>query len=291
MRWNGTTLLKNSIPGLILLTILLCPAKRMLLAQGAPDNSREPVFLETKRLDNVLVILGVNTFAYPVTLTVEVSGENYNLDRPSPVTVVLNGGQKRRLFRVTVDDRSKPLKINRKYHWFAGNIHASHDDSFIYRLPFETNNSFVLSQGFDGEFSHSGNLKFALDFTMPVGTPVVAARGGIVVERNMNFEAGGPSIGLSERSNFVVLIHDDGTFGVYAHLEKNGVVVEEGDRVRSGEVIAYSGNTGYSSGPHLHFMVTKLQKDGSSISLPIRFKAERGIVTSPEAGQKYTAVE
>ncbi len=54
-------------------------------------------------------------------------------------------------------------------------------------------------------------------------------------------------------ANYVCIYHADGTVANYAHLNTKGVVVKEGDFVNQGQLIAYSGNTGYADGPHLHF--------------------------------------
>lgn len=88
---------------------------------------------------------------------------------------------------------------------------------------------------------------------MPIGTPIVAARGGVVVslENRQSGRTGNPS------GNFVRILHDDGTMGVYLHLQQGSVRVREGQRVTQGQPIARSGNTGNSTGPHLHFVIQR----------------------------------
>jgi murein DD-endopeptidase MepM/ murein hydrolase activator NlpD len=88
---------------------------------------------------------------------------------------------------------------------------------------------------------------------MPEGTPIVAARGGIVVKTE-NQQTGR---GNNPSGNFVRILHDDGTMGVYLHLMKGSVAVNEGGRVAAGTFLARSGNTGNSTGPHLHFVVQR----------------------------------
>jgi murein DD-endopeptidase MepM/ murein hydrolase activator NlpD len=92
-----------------------------------------------------------------------------------------------------------------------------------------------------------------MDIAMPVGTPVIAARAGTVVttENRQNGRGGNPS------GNFVRILHDDGTMGVYLHLHPGSIGVREGQRVTAGVQIALSGNTGNSTGPHLHFAVQR----------------------------------
>ena len=105
---------------------------------------------------------------------------------------------------------------------------------------------------------HSGQ-----DFAVPTGTEVVAVHGGTVVKAGGNGAGDGPAYG-----NAVVVEHGDGTFTQYAHLSEVEVAV--GDEVSTGEVIALSGNTGNSSGPHLHFEVRTTADYGSAID-PMKF--------------------
>ncbi len=88
---------------------------------------------------------------------------------------------------------------------------------------------------------------------MPEGTPIVAARAGMVVKVE-NDQSGR---GKNPSGNFVRILHDDGTMGVYLHLMQGSVNVREGQRVLAGTALARSGNTGNSTGPHLHFVVQR----------------------------------
>jgi murein DD-endopeptidase MepM/ murein hydrolase activator NlpD len=85
----------------------------------------------------------------------------------------------------------------------------------------------------------------------------------------------------------VVIRHEDGTFGQYLHLQKDGALVEVGQHVKAGAVIARSGHTGNSTTPHLHFAVF-VNKDGNlKTSLPIRWKTRDGIVEALTRGHSY----
>lgn len=114
-----------------------------------------------------------------------------------------------------------------------------------------------IDQGFGGSFSHADEQnRYALDLAAPVGTPVLAARDGVVMEVESDFaRAGLDREHDGGRANLVRLLHEDGAMSVYAHLMPDGVLVRVGQRVRAGERIGLSGNTGYSTGPHLHFAV------------------------------------
>lgn len=144
----------------------------------------------------------------------------------------------------------------------------------LVELPFEAGASHPILQGMHGSFSHFGNATHALDFECPEGTTIVAARDGVVVDLEESSSTGCDRPECADQGNFVRLDHGDGTYGVYYHLERDGALVDLGDRVCAGEPIARSGNTGFSSGPHLHFEV----EDALGVSLPL-YVAELGEAT------------
>lgn len=122
-----------------------------------------------------------------------------------------------------------------------------------YPLPWR-GGPFRLTQGANGKYSHfTAKSRYALDIAMPEGTPIVAARAGVVVKMD-NQQVGR---GSHPAGNFVRVLHDDGTMGVYLHLQQGSVAVVVGERVEQGALLARSGNTGNSTGPHLHFVVQR----------------------------------
>lgn len=150
-------------------------------------------------------------------------------------------------------------------------LHTTPDATYLYGLPFQKKKSYKLIQGFNGKFSHQEPpSRYALDFDMPQGAQVCAAREGVVVRVKEDSNEGGPSPKYRGKDNHVVILHEDGTLGYYVHLQYEGALVEAGDRVTRGQVIGLSGNTGYSTRPHLHFVIRKPTKDGP-IAIPFVF--------------------
>lgn len=130
-----------------------------------------------------------------------------------------------------------------------------------------------IDQGYGGAFSHADlQNKYALDFAAEEGTPVIAARGGVVMQVESDFDKAGLNREkYGGRANFVRIVHDDGTMALYAHLKTEGVIVRVGQRVRAGQRIGLSGNTGFTTGPHLHFAV-QVNRGMRLQSLPFRLK-------------------
>lgn len=134
-------------------------------------------------------------------------------------------------------------------------------------MPFENGQQVNVTQSHHGYYSHNDLMLYAVDFPAPENTSIAAALPGVVIQV-IEFNTGGcPSIACANQSNLIVIDHGDSTFGMYAHLTHNGALVDVGDTVHQGQPIGLSGNTGWSTGPHLHFEV----KDVYGQSLPIRF--------------------
>jgi murein DD-endopeptidase MepM/ murein hydrolase activator NlpD len=165
---------------------------------------------------------------------------------------------------------------------------------YVYRLPYPAGHTFAVLQGFHGAFSHHGSNEYAVDFNCPVATPVVAARPGIVVAANARAQDGGTSSEFldDKRANFVIVMHSDGTLGEYMHLSPSGVEVVPGERVRRGQELGLSGNTGFSSTPHLHFQVMTAAGDGiAKQSFPFELAVAPRRTSAPVQGQRYAAWE
>lgn len=144
-----------------------------------------------------------------------------------------------------------------------------------------------IEQGFGGRYSHDDDENhYAVDFAAAIGTEVVAARAGLVMQVENDFERAGPSREkYGGRANYIRILHDDGTMAVYAHLREAGVLVREGQRVRAGQLIGRSGNTGFTTGPHLHFAV-QVNRGMRLVSIPFRMFSGQGILRFTDPVQR-----
>ena len=107
---------------------------------------------------------------------------------------------------------------------------------------------------------------------------MLAARAGTVMQVEAGFGAAGLAYGeFAKRANFIRILHDDGSMALYAHLAADGVLVRQGQQVQAGQRIGLSGNTGYSTAPHLHFAV-QVNRGMQLVSIPFRM---RGLVAPP----------
>ena len=134
-------------------------------------------------------------------------------------------------------------------------------------LPFPDRQVVRIGQGIHGGFSHSDQSVFSVDFPLPEGTPVVAVRAGTVQRAKGDSDHGCADPSCNDDANVIVIDHGDGTLAHYVHLQHEGVFVTEGATVCAGTYIGLTGNTGYTTGPHLHFAVVDLFHQ----TLPLRF--------------------
>jgi murein DD-endopeptidase MepM/ murein hydrolase activator NlpD len=149
------------------------------------------------------------------------------------------------------------------------------DSSFVYYLPYEQNKTHLLVQGYFSHYTHKHRA--ALDFKMKRGTKVCAARDGVVVRLKEDGKIGGSNIKNRPYGNFIVIQHPDSSRTGYWHLQYNSVLVNMGDTVKQGQVIALSGNSGYTYFPHLHFIVWRPDKKGQWAQIGTRFQTNKGI--------------
>ena len=149
------------------------------------------------------------------------------------------------------------------------------DSSFVYHLPYETNKTHLLVQGYFSHYTHKHRA--ALDFKMKRGTKICAARAGVVVRIKNDGKRGGSNTRYRPDGNYIVIQHEDSSRTGYWHLKHKNVFVKVGDIVKEGQVIGLSGKSGYSYFPHLHFIVWRLDKNGKWTQIGTHFQTQKGI--------------
>ena len=159
-----------------------------------------------------------------------------------------------------------------KFTAVVGDPAAVHDDRVTYAWPFPAGAPARLSQGFGGPTHSDFHSCFAID--LAEGTPVLASRAGVVVFlEDRYFESGLNMAKFRQKSNQIRILHADGSMASYGHLFPDSIDLEPGQRVELGQQIGLSGNTGYSSGPHLHF-VLMVMRDMRMVSIPFRMQGK-----------------
>lgn len=227
----------------------------------------------------------INSAGGPVSVEISIDeSTNAQSEPPLPAHIVLPASGEVRALRVFPINPHAGFSYTFKYSYMPGDYRAHPDDKARYRLPFSADHAFLIAQAFGGRASHTDvQNHYAVDIGMPEGTPVLAARDGVVMTVDNDFYGAGLDMAkYGDRANNIRIVHGDGTMAVYAHLELESARVQVGQHVHAGQVLALSGDTGYTTGPHLHFCV-QINAKMSLVSVPFKFSGPGGDFT-PEQG-------
>ena len=262
-----------SVPAMVWLCLLLIlpsdAAGLLTLRKTGPD--RAPVFVASHPL--------------PAPMEVEfqlVQGAAETVsDPPMPARIVVPPGPASEVFRLRPLGETGAWSYRYQYRFVMGDPAARHAPERPYRPPIPAGERFRLAGMGEGGEVHAATI------LMPPGTPVVCARAGRVVEAGERaFQRRIGRRTLEGTTAFVRLIHADGTFGVYAHLARDGVAVRPGARVERGEVLGRVGRE--IEPPSLVFMVQR--NAGMRLeSVPFRFEGPDGGAVEPMRGMILTA--
>jgi len=241
------------------------------------------VDLQVDRTPTGADVYASNRIGGPVEIELKLSDAN-NIDTlPTlPVRQILPAGNGRVLVtRIGIIAPEQPAGYGLALAAIPGDPH-SEAHAVNYSLPLNDNSGWQIGQGFHGGFSHHDEQNlYALDLVVPEGTAVLAARAGVVMQTESGFDRAGLSAEkFGDRANLIRIVHDDGSMAVYAHLKENGVLVRVGQRVELGQQIGITGNTGYSSGPHLHFCL-QVNRGMRLVSIPFRMVGPNGYLPLP----------
>ncbi len=231
-----------------------CFLSFFLALQFSYGQSFVPPKIYSVKTENGLDILCDNPNAVEVSVQIDFKSTNLAPKEQGQVFIVPANKKAELLNSFTKINNDKGYSFGIKSRSIFGNVTSIHDKNYTYQLPFSSQIPIKVSQGYNGKFSHSG-VK-ALDFNLSIGFPVLAAREGIVVFIQDKFEVACPEPRCAKFNNYVTIQHTDGSFAEYGHITKGSAKVKVGDKVvLARQEIAKVGNTGYSSGPHLHFEV------------------------------------
>ncbi|WP_095081249.1 peptidoglycan DD-metalloendopeptidase family protein [Pseudomonas sp. Irchel s3h17] len=256
-------------------------AKVLVFRDRMDERLEGQVHLSVKKHKGTHSLFVRNDLYAPVEVELSVGGlKNVRGAPAQPIRRVVPARSNTRLVQLTAIRAGKPLAYTPKLKYSLGDPTGA---TLAYRYPLPWRGGpFRLSQGANGQYSHYGpKNRYAMDIAMPEGTPIIAARSGIVVKTE-NRQSGR---GTNPSGNFVRVLHDDGTMGVYLHLKRGSVRVREGQRVMVGSALALSGNTGNSSGPHLHFVVQRNTGLGL-VSIPYQFSQPVGSLPNFALGRQ-----
>ena len=253
---------------------------------------RGTVSVESRAGSGVIDLVANNRFHIPVELRIvfkRLRGLSYP-ESDQELFWVLPPRSESTVLRLTVTGEVAAPEAEYGYEYRAGDPRSTHRPTALYRVPFSIASEFPVTQAYPDVTTHrTPDSYYAVDIAMPIGTDIVAARDGIVFDvAESNFQSGLDPERDGPAANVIQIMHDDGTYAVYAHLNWNSIRVRPGDRVVRGEYIADSGNTGFSSGPHLHFVVLHNSPNGI-VSVPVQFEGANSSAVMPSSGVMLTA--
>jgi murein DD-endopeptidase MepM/ murein hydrolase activator NlpD len=230
------------------------------------------------------ILYAVNSYFGPVETEIKLKDlKNMSVERHTRRQTLIPAAGELRVISMNQRNPQRGYAYSWESRSVFGDPQAQHMPIQPYLLPIPANKYFVISQAFLGEATHASHVQshYAVDIPMPVGTPIHATRSGVVMDVSGDFFEGGESEKMLEQANFVRILHDDGTMAVYAHLELETVRYPIGKRIKRGQVLGLSGNTGYTTGPHLHFVIQK--NFGMELrSIPFEFEGPNGLPFTPE---------
>jgi len=243
---------------------------------------------ESRSADDV-VLVAENTFFAPVQIAVHVAGTDaIAIELPEQRMHVLPPRSTTPIMRLPMTAVAALGRLDYRFQFLPGDPGARHTPLQPYRLPYAIASRQLVSQAYPDRITHDDpSSRHAIDFAMPVGTGVFAARAGTVIEIARDY-FGSSASAEDAGANLIRVLHDDGTMSLYAHLRLNSIRVVPGERIARGQYIADSGNTGFSTGPHLHFVVQR-NRGGAIVSVPVQFAGPDGAGITVASGDERTA--
>ena len=253
-------------------------------AHAGINCSNDTVCIKTEKSSKGITLSVLIKRRAPITVDLSIKTKNAQVRWLNKASETYNKQGEYPLAIITPVNSSKGWNYNYRYYYQRGSLYASHDSSYVYLLPVKTKLPVRVTQGFGGQFSHQAHDYFAIDLDVPTGTPILAARAGRVVAVKEDSNKGGPYLKYAKDGNYVAVLHDDLTIASYFHLKQNGASVKEGEQVKRGQLLGYSGNTGFSTVPHLHFVIQSTKNGKEKRSHAFKMKSGKQVRESFKAG-------
>ena len=249
----------------------------LILLSGIINSQNIKLYYEN--IENGFILKADNEEYCPVSVKINFKLKNLKSSKENNTVFVIPPKVKN--FQIT---ELKTIKKGKKYNVSSQNTSnygnhnkVTYDKNYVYELPFEKGKEYRIMQGYNGTFSHFGENTNALDFDMPIGTNITAVRSGVVIKVVDKNRKGCPNEKCKAYNNTILIYHNDGTFAEYAHIKYKGSKVKVGNKIESGQIIAESGNVGWSSAPHLHLAIFK-QKIDKRDNIKAKFKVDNSSI-------------
>ncbi|MDD2737544.1 MAG: M23 family metallopeptidase [Methylomonas lenta] len=228
----------------------------------------------------------INQYPGPIEIAIDWEKPTNLVSIPElPKRFVIEPGKSDTLFSISaIGQTTSSQTFTLQYQYVVGRPLPNYNSQTPYLPPLAPGSRFLVTQAFNGEFSHNDiQNRYAVDIMMPINTPIHASRAGTVLEVENDFSDSGTLRAYATKANSIYILHDDGSMAIYAHLALEKAMVTPGLRVQAGELIGYSGNTGFSSGPHLHFAV-QVNRGMALTSVPFEFLDANQHAFEPQQG-------
>lgn len=272
---------------MVVRALFALPSQAQLTDTGPFEKDGNVQIIAVRTTPDTAKVYAQLTNCTEVTLELTLSLTNAVASAPTPLTADSEGRTFFELATIHATGGVGAWGYGGQYCWQYGRRGAVEEGPLVCDLPYKSGSYRVTQSGLGETHTEGSGSENAIDWAMPVGTVVCAAREGTVVSLRQDSTLGVKNPKFISSGNFVIIRHDDGTFAEYGHLKRKGVLVWLGQRVSSGAVIGFSGGTGYSSGPHLHFCVFQNVDAQTRRSIPLQFRTKSGTVETLKNGQDY----